>query len=106
MVFCSDLLLHLMCPMKALQNIYNVASGYAIIVEPFDPDLDLISPNKPLMHYKGCAKVCTWWNFSLKSLERMIQDAGFKKIELMDTFELGVPGRSEKSWHAVFRASS
>ena len=98
MVFCSDLLLHLMNPMKALQNIYSVVSGSAIIVEPYDPELNLISPYREVFHYKGGEGKCLWWMFSLNGLEKMIYDAGFSRVKLLNTFELA-------GWqHAAFRA--
>jgi tRNA (mo5U34)-methyltransferase len=104
MVFCGDLLVHLMNPMKALQNIRSVTSGFAVIVEPFNPEMSMIRSNKALMWYKGGAKTCIWWDFSLESLERMIKDAGFNKVELVNTFELSIPGSTITSWHAVYKA--
>jgi tRNA (mo5U34)-methyltransferase len=103
MTFCSDLLLHLMNPMKAIQNMHSVVSEYAYIVEPFDPELD-IYPNDAIIHYKGGSHKCIWWMFGLKCLENMIRDAGFRKVELVNTFIFGYRGEKEGFWRAVFKA--
>jgi tRNA (mo5U34)-methyltransferase len=103
MTFCSDLLLHLMNPMKALQNMRSVVTEYAYIVEPFDPEID-VYPYDDVIRYKGGANKCIWWMFGLKSLEHMIRDAGFRKIELLNTFNLGYRGEKEGLWRAVFKA--
>jgi tRNA (mo5U34)-methyltransferase len=106
MVFSGDLLLHLMNPMKALQNICSVTSGFAIVVEPYDPKLDDPNPNRCTFQYLGGWHQCIWWMFSLEGLRKMIQDAGFKKVELLDTFQFGIRGRNEKLlWHAVFKGT-
>jgi tRNA (mo5U34)-methyltransferase len=105
MVFSSDLLIHLMNPMRALKNIQSVVSGLAIIAEPYNPELDDLSPDKKLVEFLGGWSGCVWWMFSLESLGNMILDAGFKEVELVDTFQLGPRGRDEKLWHAVFKAT-
>jgi len=101
MVFSGDILTHLMNPMKALQNICSVTSGFAIIVEPFNPELN---SQPSLMHYMGGWHQCMFWLFSLGSLKNMITGAGFSHIELLDTFEFGVRGKEEKMWRAVYKA--
>jgi tRNA (mo5U34)-methyltransferase len=102
-VFCSDLLLHLMNPMKALQNIHSVVSDYALIIDVFDPELGDDDSNT-ILRYRGARDDCVWWNFSLGSLEQMIRDAGFGEIELVSTFKFGFRGKEEKFWHAIFKA--
>jgi tRNA (mo5U34)-methyltransferase len=103
MTFCSDLLLHLMNPMKAIQNMHGVVSEYAYIVEPFDPELDTYY-HRAIIHYKGGSHKCIWWTFSLKCLEHMIRDAGFRKVELLHTFIVGYRGKKEGYRRAVFKA--
>ncbi|MFX0202631.1 MAG: hypothetical protein ACFFCW_41535 [Candidatus Hodarchaeota archaeon] len=58
-VFCGDLLLHLMNPMKALQQIYSVVSHYAIIADCFDPGLGG-EDAAPILRYAGCRKPWVW----------------------------------------------
>jgi tRNA (mo5U34)-methyltransferase len=104
MVFCSDLLIHLLNPIKALQNIYNVTSGFAFIVEPYDPELNISGPYEEMLYYQGGPELCRWWSFSLRALEKMIRDAGFRKVELVNTFEFTLSAGIGKGWHAVYKA--
>ena len=103
-VFCGDLLLHLMNPVKALQNIRSVVSEYAIIADCFDPDLKGDDKTTHVMRYAGGRKLCVWWFFSIDGLKQMILDAGFSQVEIMNTFEFGLQGSDEKLWHVVFKA--
>lgn len=103
-VFCSDLLLHLMNPMKALQRIHSVVADYALIADCFDPDLG-VDDTVDQVRYAGGRKLCVWWFFSIGALKQMILDAGFSKVETVNTFEFGLQGSHEKLWHVVFRAA-
>ncbi|MHA2283543.1 MAG: methyltransferase domain-containing protein [Promethearchaeota archaeon] len=102
-VFCSDLLLHLMNPMKALENIRSVVSGTAYIVDIIDPELGQDDANT-VVRYLGAKKKCTWWLFSIGSLKQMIMDAGFGKVELISKFKFDILSEKKKFWHAVFKA--
>jgi len=101
--FCSDLLLHLMNPMKALQNIRSVVSGHAYIVDVYSPEFgeDDIDP---MLRYIGGSDRMVWWRFGLGSLKKMIKDAGFSEVETVSKFEFNVQGQQEKHWHVVFKA--
>jgi tRNA (mo5U34)-methyltransferase len=82
-VFCSDLLLHLQNPMRALENIRRVTAQRALIVDTFHPLL----PHKTIK-YQGGAEKSVWWFFSLGALEQMIRDAGFDRVELVSQFQM------------------
>lgn len=97
-VFMSDLLLHLMNPMKALQNVAKVTGGEALIVEAFDPNL----PGE-LMELQGGLSDCVWWRMSLGALEKMVREAGFGSVERVTTFPIGHVSESAWMWHAAFR---
>ncbi|MFX0204186.1 MAG: hypothetical protein ACFFCW_49440, partial [Candidatus Hodarchaeota archaeon] len=103
MVFCSDLLLHLMNPMKALQNIHSVVSGYAFIIDVFSPEFGDDETNA-ILRYTGGTNRMVWWQFGLGCLRKMIKDAGFREVDLVNKFEFSVQGQKEKYWHAVFKA--
>ncbi|MCP5157667.1 MAG: methyltransferase domain-containing protein [Ectothiorhodospiraceae bacterium] len=98
-VYMGSLLLHLTCPIKALQNVASVTKGYALIAECFHP----VVPDK-LAHYQGGRQESVWWFFGLECLEEMIRDAGFSRVERHRVF--GVPERGDHHlrWHAVFKA--
>jgi tRNA (mo5U34)-methyltransferase len=100
LVFCSDLLLHLTCPVKALQNIRTVTTERAVIVDTFHP---LLPQNT--VKYIGGAETSVWWHFSLGALEHMIADAGFANVELTHTFQMPY-GRGKSLGQAVFTATS
>ena len=100
LVFCSDLLLHLMHPMRALQAIRSVTSGYALIAE------HVIPLSRPVLEYQGGADRCVWWSFSSECLKRMLVDVGFERVEQLNQFRLAQRGARRRMWHAVFRASA
>jgi tRNA (mo5U34)-methyltransferase len=102
-VNCSDLLLHLINPMKALQRIHSVVSDYALITDIFDPKLGEDEANT-VLHYLGAKKKNTWWIFGLGSLKEMILDAGFSKVEVVSKFELSYQGAPKQFWRAVLKA--
>jgi tRNA (mo5U34)-methyltransferase len=100
-VFVGDLLLHLMNPIQAAANICRVTSGVAHIVDVYSPFL----PNNTMM-YLG-AEQGTWWGISLSALERILWDAGFKKVELLNKFKAPTqPGQGAWMRRAVFRCSN
>ena len=101
-VFCGDLLLHLMNPVKALQNIRSITRGEARFVDVFNPELDEID-GPPVLRYFGGWNLCTWWIPSRKCLVQMIKDAGFRQVEVLDTFELAEKDGSPL-WRAIIRA--
>jgi tRNA (mo5U34)-methyltransferase len=104
LVFCSDLLLHLTNPVRALQNIRSVASREALIVEMYNPALDRSGPYR-LLDYRGGTTDFIWWMFGKRALEQMIHDSGFSTVELVDTIELAPRGSSRTLPRAVFRAT-
>jgi tRNA (mo5U34)-methyltransferase len=89
-VHVGDVLLHLKYPWRALENVLSVTSGYAIISEPSVPELDTLGGG-PLLRYLSGEEDTTWWNFSFEVLRKMILDAGFERIEVVNTFHFGGP---------------
>jgi len=98
-VFCSDLLLHLKNPIKALENIRSVTTGRAVFVDSFNPLL----PQKTIK-YIGGAETSVWWFFSLGALEQMIRDAGFDHVLITRKFQMKY-GKGQPLWQAVFSAT-
>jgi tRNA (mo5U34)-methyltransferase len=103
-VHIGDVFLHLQNPFKALANVARVTQGYALISDVFDPRLDRLG-NHPILEFRGGIEDCVWWYFSFEGLEKMIWDAGFKKVELLARFKYGMRGNRQQMWHAVFKAS-
>jgi tRNA (mo5U34)-methyltransferase len=99
LVFCSDLLLHLKAPILALEAIRRVTRGefhYVEIVNPLEA---------PLIEYRGGEERCVWWSFTSGALERMVRDAGFSEVKVLNRFRLGHRGEKPQMWHVVLRAS-
>ncbi|UCE59444.1 MAG: methyltransferase domain-containing protein [Phycisphaerales bacterium] len=102
-VHSGDLLLHLMNPMKALQNICSVTEKYALISDYYHADLDRMD-SECVMQYMGGHTDCVWWKASLSALQQMILDAGFERIELLSKFLFGFRGDRYTMNHAVIKA--
>ncbi len=95
-VFMSDLLVHIMNPIRALQNIRKATRGEAVFVESFNP----LMPGT-VVRYKRFNQMI-WWAYSLGALQTMIRDAGFREVELYSKFRLGKRGERPWNWHAAF----
>lgn len=98
-VFMSDLLLHLVNPVRALQNVCSVTAGEAVIVDVFNPML----PGR-LISYEGGIDHCTWWIMSYEGLRQMVADAGFRSVESVSRFSLPFRGSKTPIWRAALRA--
>jgi tRNA (mo5U34)-methyltransferase len=98
LVFCGDLLLHLMNPVKALERMRSVCAGEAILIDCFSPHL----PGKTV-EYRGGTTRCVWWSFSLGALRQMLSDVGFSEVTLLDKFQIGHRGEKPWMWRAAFR---
>jgi SAM-dependent methyltransferase len=100
-VFCSDLLLHLSSPARALENVRSVTRGMALFTEPFDPHL----PPRTVA-YCGAFDRAVWWSYSVECLQQLIIDAGFEEVEITAQFKTGHRWETPWMWHATFRASA
>jgi tRNA (mo5U34)-methyltransferase len=99
-VFMSDLLVHIMNPVKAVQAVRKVTRGEAVFVECFNPLLP-----STMVRYKGFKRSeMIWWAYSLGALGKMIEDAGFRQVELYSRFRIGKRGERPWNWHAAFVA--
>jgi tRNA (mo5U34)-methyltransferase len=102
-VHAGDLLLHLNSPVRALQNMARVSTGYALVSEPYFPDLDCMG-SRPLLEYRGGGDIPTWWKIGLNALKEMVLDAGFSRIEVLNTFHYGYRATPGRMSHAVIQA--
>jgi tRNA (mo5U34)-methyltransferase len=89
-VFMSDLLLHLREPLRALEAVWSVTRGEAIIADAYDKELEGAQvPNSirlllGLDEYSGCF----WWNMTSSALEMMLKIARFTDVEKVAQFDL------------------
>jgi tRNA (mo5U34)-methyltransferase len=102
-VHAGDFLLHLNSPVRALQRMASVCSGYALISEVYSPELDRPGADR-LVEYRGGANDVTWWRFSLSALQQMVLDAGFSQVEVVTTFRYGQRDMPRSMHHVVLKA--
>jgi len=99
-VYSGDLLLHLAAPMVALQRMRSVATGDAVIVDCYDPDV-----HGPSVRYYGGWQGLHWWAPSLETLVQWVHDAGFRDVRVHDAFQVrNARTPSEGFWRAVIHA--
>jgi hypothetical protein len=97
LVFSSGLLLHLKAPILALEAIRRATLHYVEIVNP---------PEAPLVESGGGKDRCVWWSFTTgAALERMVRDAGFSEVKVLNRFRLGHRGQKPQMWHVVLQPS-
>ena len=95
-VFCGDVLLHLFSPFQALLNIRSVTREVAIIQTSLDEGVESLHPDFPLIRFgarqfeKVTGDQCTYWMFSTKALQEMMEYAGFPATEPREKFK--IPG--------------
>lgn len=99
LVLISQLLLRLRDPQTALENIFSVTRGVAIVAEPFDPDLE--SLGRPLSEFVGTTSMGIWWRHNIKALRKMMEVAGFHPVEEVSRFI--AENRVGRFWKVVLK---
>jgi tRNA (mo5U34)-methyltransferase len=97
-VFCGDLLVHLKDPITAVENIHNVCQGSATICNPITrlrSGWRRGGRGRALAEFDGI-DYFQWWALSEEAMVRMMQAAGFSRVEQGNQFEL--PATSSGSW--------
>jgi tRNA (mo5U34)-methyltransferase len=84
-VFCGDLLLHLKDPITPLENIRSVCTGSAVIVNTIKKFR--FHEKRAMAELDGIENF-EWWMTNLAGLVRLVQAAGFSRVEAAETFEL------------------
>jgi tRNA (mo5U34)-methyltransferase len=104
-VFMSDLLLHLRDPLRALESVWSVTRGEALIAECYDAALETTGEQGAIRFvmnaddYSGCH----WWLPSVSALRAMMVVARFQDIEEVTRFDLHA-GNGTILPKVVFRA--
>lgn len=98
-VFCGDLLLHLKDPPTAVERIRAVCRGSAVITCPVKEHLPF--RRRPLAQLDGVDEFL-WWLPNGAALVRLMQAAGFERVELGPRFALpavaGGPWKGRRRW--------
>lgn len=100
-VFCGDLLVHLKDPITAVENIRKVCQGSATICNPitrFRSGWRRGGRDRALAEFDGI-DYFQWWALSEEAMVRMMQAAGFSRVERGKQFEL--PATSSGSWRGL-----
>src|SRR5204862_3060421 len=92
-VFCGDLLLHLKDPITPVENIRSVCTGSAVIANVITKFR--LNEKRPMAVLDGIDQF-VWWTTNMAGLVRVVQAAGFSRVEETGTFEL--PFREGGDW--------
>jgi tRNA (mo5U34)-methyltransferase len=95
-VFCGDLLLHLKDPITPVENIRSVCAGSAVIANVITKFR--FRARRPIAQLDGIDSF-SWWTTNLAGLVRIVQAAGFERVEETATFEL--PFRDGGPWRGL-----
>jgi tRNA (mo5U34)-methyltransferase len=88
-VFCGDLLLHLKDPITPIENIRSVCTGSAVIVNVIKKFR--FHEKRAMAELDGIENF-EWWVTNLAGLIRIVQSAGFARVEASPTFEVPYTG--------------
>ena len=87
-VVMGSLLIHLRDPIRALEAVRSVTSGYFLSSDQIELGLTLRSRTKPLFTLHGSGGMCQWFNFNAAGHRRMVFAAGFEILEASRPFVL------------------
>lgn len=76
-VVCSDLLVHLTNPLRALQNVWSVTKGEAVLAEPY---IAGSTGHGPFVFLSDALDEGRWWHFSHDFLEKAARSGGFTEV--------------------------
>jgi tRNA (mo5U34)-methyltransferase len=96
-VFCGDLLLHLKDPITPIENIRSVCSGSAVIVNVIKRFR--FNEKRAMAELDGIDHF-EWWVTNLAGLVRIVEAAGFVRVEASPTFELPF-ARGDVDWRGL-----
>jgi tRNA (mo5U34)-methyltransferase len=103
-VFSGYLMVHLRDPQTALENIFSVTKEMAILVEPFE--LDMEGFNRPISSFLvGESTVGLWWHHNTETWKALMTTAGFDPVEEVSRtklqFDLGPRDDSLHDVHTI-----
>jgi tRNA (mo5U34)-methyltransferase len=89
MVFCSDLLIHLRDPLRAMEAIWTVTKGFAVFADVYHPDLDAFKGNALAQFARaGSGRSDVWWRPNITCYQVWAQLARFSRMEEKSRFVL------------------
>jgi tRNA (mo5U34)-methyltransferase len=94
MAFCSDLLIHLRDPARAMESIWTVTENFAIFADVYHPQLDAFKDNA-LVEFTQAGQSDMWWRPSVTCYKLWLHLARFSRVEEISRFVLESNYRSE-----------
>jgi tRNA (mo5U34)-methyltransferase len=76
-VVCGTLLLHLRDPLRALERIRTVCSGWFLSAEQIDLQLSLLRRGRPALRLDGVSDLVQWFIPNAAGHRRLLEAAGF-----------------------------
>jgi len=87
MVFCSDLLIHLRDPLRAMEAISTVTKRFAIFADVYSPDLDGYK-NEAMVQFCWAGQGDVWWQPSVLTYNLWLRLSRFSRVEEQSRFVL------------------
>jgi tRNA (mo5U34)-methyltransferase len=85
-ITCGTLLLHLQDPVRALEAVRSVCSGYLLSSEQIELGLTLLHPHSAVFRLKGSGEECQWWLANANGHSRLLYSAGFEVERKSDPY--------------------
>jgi tRNA (mo5U34)-methyltransferase len=98
-VYFGDIIVHLRDPQLAIQRVFSVTRGSALIASAFDPELDRL--REPLMKVHASMGDFIWWVYSSLSLKAMMKMSGFDPVEQVSKYR--VDNAAARFWKVVLK---
>jgi tRNA (mo5U34)-methyltransferase len=85
-VVCGSLMLHLRDPVRALEAIRSVCSGWFMSVEEISYPLSLLFRSRPVADTRFSTRATQWWTVNVAGHRRMVEIAGFEVTRTVGPF--------------------
>lgn len=85
-VVCGGILQHLRDPVRALEAVRSVCSGWFLSFEHIDLWLTVLFRRRPVARLNGAGPWCDWWSSNAASHVRMLHSAGFETEQVSKPF--------------------
>jgi tRNA (mo5U34)-methyltransferase len=82
-VVCGSLMLHLRDPVRALEAIRSVCSGWFLSIEEVSLTLGLSFPRRAMAEMRFDEELCQWWVANPAGHRRMAEIAGFEVVRTL-----------------------
>lgn len=85
-ITCGTLLLHLRDPIRALEAVRSVCSGYFLSSEQLELWLSILHRWRPIFRFNGSGEACQWWLANESGHWQMLYAAGFEIAQASKTY--------------------